>query len=352
MSHYEARLEHDLNDISDSIFRMGEAVESNLRNSLSALFSKDRTLAFNTMLCDHPVNREAEALNLKCHRFIAKHLPSAGHLRFISSSLRIIILLERIGDYAVTISKEAAHVEKGVRGQFKEDAVEFANDASNMLTSALKAYSDQDTELARKTIKKARKVGREYFLAYSNLVDPENVGLTTSDLFARLVVIRQIERVNDQAKNLCEEVIFAETGQTKNRRRFRLLFLDKKDDSATQIAVALCRKFHGDRIKAFSAGSHPENNLDDKTLTFCDSRGLDMSGLDPSLADGASNDWKKADVFICINCDIDDFQLTLPYDASAIRWGFAEGTDLTTLFRDLSDHVDDLVHLVRGPATA
>ncbi len=351
MSHYEQRLEHDLTDIRSSISRMGEAVQLNLANSISALFSKNRDLAYNTILGDHPVNREMEALNLKCHRFIAKHLPSAGHLRFISSSLRIIILLERIGDYAVTISKEAAHVRRGLKGQFRDDAAKMADDAQKMLKKALGAYEDQNAEKALATIKLAKKVDRKFFLAYSDLVEEDDDRLSTSELFSRLVVIRQIERVSDQAKNLCEEIVFSETGKTKKRRKYRLLFLDEKDDSATQLAVAICRKYHGDRIKAFSAGSNPSSELSQATKDLCDERGLDTSGLDPSSVDTESEYWANADVFVTINFNVDDYGGSLPYDAAAVKWDLSDTDSAESVFHDLSDKVDDLVHLVRGPVT-
>ena len=243
MSHYEQRLENDLNSIRSGISGLGQTVHTGLSNAIEALLKGNRELSYQTILGDHPVNRKVDDLNLECHRFIAKHLPSAGHLRFISSSLRTIILLERLGDYAATISKEASHLDTEVGGAFRHDLQVMAYNALEMLASSVKAHEDQDDVLAMETSRVAKKVDREYLLAYSDLVAPEMVDLHRKDLFARLNIINLIERVSDQSKNLCEEVVFTKTGKTKQRRPFRLLFLDKKDDGATQIAGHFAANF-------------------------------------------------------------------------------------------------------------
>ncbi len=352
MSLLEQRLANDLQDIQSGILRLGRGVHKALSNAVQGLLTGNKTLSYQTVLGDHPVNREVDALNLKCHRFIAKHLPSAGHLRFISSSLRIIILIERLGDYAVTISREAAQLDSPLQGSFKTDLEKMGADALEMLDQALTAYENQDASLAEETAGMARKVDRDYVLAYSDLLVPDGASLSRSDQFGRLVIIRQIERVSDQAKNLCEEVIFAETGETKQRRRYRLVFLDSKDDGATQMAVAICRKYHADRIQADSMGSEPADAIRSDVRELCEERGFDLSGLDPSSTYQDEANWTGHDVVITIDSDISEYVDRLPYGLVPIRWDLPLDAPLESTFQVISGQVDDLVHLVRGPATS
>ena len=226
MSHFEIRLQTDLDAIRNRIFGLGTTIHQSLSNAVSTLFAPDSELAYATVLGDHPINREVDALNLTCHRFIAKYLPSAGHLRFISSSLRTIILLERLGDYAAKISRESVHLEQKLEGSFMQEVQVMSYDALEMYSKALQAYQEQNQELALATMRDAKIVDRDFRKAYSDLIGPDKETLSTRDLFSRLVIINQIERVSDQAKNLCEEVVFACSGQTKQRRPYRLLFLD------------------------------------------------------------------------------------------------------------------------------
>ena len=351
MSLLEKRLANDLQDIQQGILRLGRSVHKALSHATEGLLNADHSLSYRTMLGDHPINREVDALNLTCHRFIAKHLPSAGHLRFISSSLRIIILLERLGDYAVTVSREATQLDAPLEGSFKTDFETMATDALSMLDKALQAYETQDAEKALETVGLARRVDRDYVLAYSDLLIPEGALMSRKDQFSRLVIIRQIERVSDQAKNLCEEIVFACTGENKQRRRYRLLFLDTKDDSTTQMAVAICRKYHSDRIQADSMGAHPAGEIRDDVRALCDARGLDLSGLDPSPLHSDAAAWSNHDVLVTFDSDISAYLDHVPYGVVPVRWDMPSGASIETMFQVVSGQVDDLVHLVRGPAT-
>jgi len=198
----------------------------------------------------------------------------------------------------------------------------------------------------------AKTVDRDYVLTYSDLLKPQGAELSQSDQFGRLVILRQIERVSDQAKNLCEEVVFASTGETKQRRRYRLLFVDDHDDSATHIAVAVCRKYHADRIQADSLGRAAHDSIRADVRELCEDRGLDLSGQDPS---GLYNDpalWGNHDVIVTINSDIGEYIDRVPYGATPVRWDVPTDTTLDAMFQVISGQVDDLVHLVRGPATS
>ena len=105
MSHYDLRLQHDLDDIHARLRRIAEKVEQAIADSVRTVLSGDEDLAYRTILADERINREVRALDRLCHKFVAVHLPSAGPLRRISSIIRTNIQLERLGDYAVTISR-------------------------------------------------------------------------------------------------------------------------------------------------------------------------------------------------------------------------------------------------------
>ena len=114
MSHFEERLEADLAGIRDWVWQLGGDVEQALRNAKQALLLHDEDLAYNTVLSDNPINRKSRACDRMCHAFIARHLPGAGHLREIAATIRVNVALERIGDYAVTISREAVQLKQAL----------------------------------------------------------------------------------------------------------------------------------------------------------------------------------------------------------------------------------------------
>ena len=162
MSKYEARLESDLAHISEKLANLGEAVESALKDASRALFTAEEELAYKVILGDFPINRASRELDKICHGFFAVHLPSAGHLRFISSVMRVNLELERIGDYAVNICREAVqigHLPEGILGQQMEG---MSREVQDILGKAIAAFKGGDPEQFKL-----------YAAAYAVLIDPE-----------------------------------------------------------------------------------------------------------------------------------------------------------------------------------
>ena len=118
MSHFEERLEADLTAIREWVWQMGNDVEGALLNSKRALLMRDEELAYATVLGDNPINRKSRACDRLCHTFIARHLPGAGHLREMAATIRVNVALERIGDYAVTISRESLQLSSDLPEKF------------------------------------------------------------------------------------------------------------------------------------------------------------------------------------------------------------------------------------------
>ncbi|NNF04248.1 MAG: phosphate signaling complex protein PhoU [Rhodothermales bacterium] len=352
MTHYEERLEKDLNAVRTGVHELGLTVAGALENAVESLLNQDRDLAYRTVIGDHPVNRRAEALDLQCHHFIARHLPSAGHLRFISSVMRMIIQLERMGDYAVNISRIAASTRSPLSGSFRAEVKTMAEDAFQMLHQALEAFEKQDESLAKGTMGYADQVDRDFTLAYAELTDRERDDLSIEELFGRLTTISQIERVSDQAKNLCEMVVFAVTGEMKERRPMRILVLDESDDGPTQLAVALGRKYFSDRAIIDSAGRAPSGSIDRAYEAFMNENGLDSAGLDPSGITWADDDWGRYDVLLSLDGPIDRTIEEIPFHTVAFDWSPDKiGFGPADWYRYLHDRLTSLVTTLRGTET-
>ena len=112
MTHYEERLEQDLAAIRERVRDITQRVDVALAHATKALITGDRGLANETILGDLVINRRVRKLDGRCHAFVARHLPSAGHLRFVSAVMRLSIALERIGDYAVVIARELGQLDQ------------------------------------------------------------------------------------------------------------------------------------------------------------------------------------------------------------------------------------------------
>ena len=162
MSLYEARLERDLKQIQAAINEVASQVDTALQNARKAVLLLDKELAYQTILADHPINRASRNIDRLCHRFIALHLPSAGHLRYISSVLRLNLGLERVGDYAVTMGREVVQLSKPLEGIVRREVERIADDSIQMYRQAVLAYKEQNVDLARGTMGSSQQLRRAF----------------------------------------------------------------------------------------------------------------------------------------------------------------------------------------------
>ncbi|NUN53513.1 MAG: phosphate signaling complex protein PhoU, partial [Planctomycetaceae bacterium] len=275
MTHYEERLGRDLQVLREKVAALGLLLDAALGSAVRAFLERDRNLASETILGDQPVNRATRELDRLCHAFVVRHLPSAGHLRTISAVLRLSVALERVGDYAVSISREAVQSTSPTPVTVARDIEMMAEQARSVLRQSLKAFHEQSPDLARGTMAMETQNDTVYRKVYRDLLaEAESRDIPVRDTFAFLVILGRLERIADQAKNICEETIFAVTGEVKRARAFRILFIDDRNAGASLLAEAVARKAFPQGASYASAGWDPAPGADPAVLAFMDARGL------------------------------------------------------------------------------
>ena len=359
MSHYEERLEQGLNTIRDQVRSVGKQVEGALKQAVHALLTHNRQLAAEVVLGDMPINRAVRANDALCHGFVAQHLPSAGHLRFVSSVLRLNVELERIGDYAVAIAREVQQLSGPPPGTVLRDIDLIADQAKLILHQALKSFHEGNAELAHGTKAMGKQVDSTFQKVFADLLEegdkPER---SLKDLFALLVVINRLGRVSDQAKNICEETVFAVTGETKAPKSYRILFIDEKNDGYSQMAEAYARKNFPKSGKYASAGWRPADSLSAACARFLDSRSFSVADLKPSLLDLPVEE--LGDYHVIVNLEHGkEAQLPgVPFHTVLLDWDVGPppaGLDqeradalIEEAHKELSTRIRDLMEQLRG----
>ena len=361
-SHYEARLEADLERIRGRVVDVAERIEEGLQNSLQALLGLDKKLAYQTILGDFPINRSIMEIDRLCHYFVARHLPSAGHLRFISSVLRMSVELERIGDYAVTISRETVQLSRPLDTPVAGEAERLAKDTFQMFEQALRAFKEQNAELAKATMSYGYQIDRSFAAVFDELVEAgQEHKRPVRDLFGTLVIFNRLERVSDQATNLCEETNFAVTGETKQAKAYRVLFLDRANDCRSQMAAAIAKKAYPESGIYTSAGLHPIDELDPVFTAFMDERGIDLRGESPRSPRSIDDvqRWSDFRVIVSLQGPIHDYVSDVPFRTVALEWDIPEppGQEATEdeararleeIYKQLALEVRILMETLRG----
>lgn len=355
--HYEERLENDLNRIRERVATMGSLVQESLKNAVHALLTGNDKLASATILSDMPVNRLMREIDALCHRFIAVHLPSAGHLRIISSVIRTNIELERIGDYAVTICRESVQLPNPPKGALASKVELMADETRRMLTQAIDAFNQGNADAAKATMGMAAQVDRTFDTIFDELVH-EQGDWELKDIMGLFVVFHRLERVAAQSKNICEETVFAVTGQTKAPKTYRVLFLDQDNSCLSQMAEAIARKNYPNSGKYSSAGRQAAEEINPDLDNFLQQRGFDLSQMLPSNLDLAPAELAHFHVIVSLQGPVKSYIEGLPFHTVPLEWDLGscptglpqEETQqrLEELYREIAANVQDLMETLRG----
>ncbi len=358
MSHLEERLEHDLNEIRDQIANMGSSVEQALDGAFRALHTSDDKLAFTTILSDLPINRQMRKIDRLCHAFIAVHLPSAGHLRLISSVIRANIILERVGDYAVTIAREAVQLGEAPEAGILTELKSISSEAMSILSESISAFNSSNAERAQGVIAMARKLEHDMDGVYADLLDSAYSGASdTRNTMIYLILFTQLKRVADQAKNLAEQTIFVETGEGKAPKVYRILFLDKDNSCLGPMAEMIAGKTFPDIGQYSSAGVHPADNLNANMVTFMQERGFNLSAISPQQLDSSRESLAEYHVIVGLHRKVLKTVVKIPFRTSALNWKDVNVPDSDdpqaweNLHKTLALHIRELLTLLRDDET-
>ncbi len=355
MSHFEERLERDLEKIRGEVAAVAANVETAVRNAREALLTLDKPLANETILGDLPINRAVRRIDRLCYRFIALYLPSAGHLRFISTVLRLNIALERVGDYAVTICREVNQLTRPPTGVMRREIERLADEALEMYRQAMRAFNEQNADLARATIPLAAQARRSFGVAYADLVEEgERHAYACDEMLMILIILNRISRINDQAKNICEDTVFAVTGESKQPKVYRIAFLEDEDRFLSQMAVAIARKSFPGSGSYTSAGRHPAPALDPDFIAWMEARGYDMTDARPTPIDWPPEDWETFHVVVSLDGPVARYLDPPPFNTAVLEWqidtsGAADPKErFERAYRQIASRVSALMETMRG----
>jgi phosphate transport system protein len=312
-------------------------------------------LANQVILGDRQVNRRIKELDNLCYAFIVRHAPSAGHLRFAAAVLRLDVALERVGDYASMIGREVVRLSGPPPGAVRRDVELISQQARHTLSQALQAFHHGDVGLARATQGLADQTDLTLETAIKELLAAgEKRELPLRDVFALQRIVNLIKRVAEQSENICEQAIFASTGETKPPKVFRILFVDEHNDRSSQIAEAYARKAFPESGVYESSGWNPTDALDPALIEFMDRRGVDIRPSVPTKLRPVADEPEHYNVIVSFSPGIRDHLGDIPYRTTLLEWrhgiepGMAPAT-LEKLYQDLAGRVQDLMVTLAGP---
>lgn len=350
-AHYEERMEEDLDEIREKVKKVSAIVEGQVQNAVRALMDFDRDLASQVVLGDRQVNRRIRQIDHLCHAFIVRHAPSARHLRYASAVLRLDVALERVGDYAGSIGREIARLSAPSPGAVGRDIGLIAQQSRLTLSHALVAFHEGDADAAARAYGLSDQTDVTLETVVAELLRAaEKDKASLGDIFGLLRIINLLKRVAEQAENVSEQTIFAITGDDKDRRVFRILFVDERNDSASQIAEAYARKAYPKSGRYRSEGWAPTDALDPGLVEYMDGRGFDVKPARPSPFVPLGDLSEHYHVIVVLSDDGRERLGDVPYRSTVVEWKLeADGQDFDGLYKEVVVRVQDLMRTLAGP---
>jgi len=347
MSHLEERMETDLNFIRDWLWKLGEDVEHALRTSKKVLMLRDSKMAYDIILGDHPINRDSRECDRLCHTFIARYLPGAGALREMASTIRINVVLERIGDYAVTICREALQLSEPLPSRFAAHIDSLADDAIEILSASRVAFREGNAERAIALMQAAKRMEGRMDPLYEELfaADDRLDGPTMGAIFT---VFNMFRRVADQSKNICDQTVYAVRGVAKIPKVYPILFLDQRGSGIGQLAAAIGRHSFPDAAQFAVATAGGSDPLTPELKEFLAEAGLPDSGLETEPLAALEHDFSHYIVLVGVNGSVSDYVPKVPFHTSTRDWVIPQDADRSEQYRLLRREITDLVTLLAG----
>ncbi|HZK00381.1 MAG TPA: phosphate signaling complex protein PhoU [Tissierellaceae bacterium] len=212
----------ELDILNNELIKMGSLVEDSIQGAVNSLLSKDRELAKNIIEQDDQIDAMEKSIENRCMQLLLRQHPVAGDLRLISSILKMITDLERIGDQAEDIAeisllladekliKELTHIPQMGEATIK------------MLNNSIDAFVNRNKELAYEVIAFDDVVDDLFDTIKDELIELINKDINTGEQAINLIMIaKYLERIGDHAQNVAEWVLYAIIGDHRKIKEYR-----------------------------------------------------------------------------------------------------------------------------------
>ena len=214
-----SRFDEQLAVLNNSLIEMGALIEQAIEKATQALIEQDAPLAQEVMSSDNIIDDKEKDIESQCLKLLLSQQPVARDLRQISTALKMITDMERIGDQAEDIAEICIYLADQQYIKELEHIPQMARATIKMVKDSIDAYVKKDLALAKSVIEYDDVVDKLYVQIKNDLIkmvyaDAEN-GEQAFDL---MQIAKYYERIGDHAVNIAEWVVFSLTGKHKEKK--------------------------------------------------------------------------------------------------------------------------------------
>lgn len=208
------RFDQELDKLNLEIIKMGGLIENAIEFSAKALINQDPSLIKNVNELEIEIDDMEKTIESHCLKLLLQQQPVASDLRIISTALKMITDMERIGDNAEDIAEIARYM---TDQKFIKDLVhipQMAEATISMVKRSVDAFVNKDKELAEEVCKSDDIVDNLFQVIKEELIEKIQENKSNGEQAIDLLMIaKYLERIGDHAENIAEWVIFSITGK-------------------------------------------------------------------------------------------------------------------------------------------
>lgn len=206
--------EEQLDTLHRKLMSMGTLVEEAIHKAIKSLVERDEKLAEDVIESDKLINALEQEIEEGCFRMIALQQPVGGDLRRLGTMLKLVTDLERMGDHAVSIAKTTRRLQSETYIKPLIDIPIMADHVKAMVRDSLNAYISRNQEDAGKIAKQDDIVDKLFSKIFRDMIEvmgknPDSISQGTH----LLLVAQYLERIADHVTNICEWIIYMNTGK-------------------------------------------------------------------------------------------------------------------------------------------
>lgn len=206
------KYEEQLENLNASIQRMGKMIELAIQSSMLSLMGRDKEAAKIVRSNDDEIDEMERDIESQCLKLLLEQQPVASDLRLITSALKMITDMERIGDHAVDIADLVLNIP-----DFKYENINILEEMSDqilkMIQESVSAYIERNYNKAKNIILQDDIVDKLYHTIKKDLIEKIKKTNEGEKILDYLLIAKYIERIGDHTVNIAEWIIFALTGK-------------------------------------------------------------------------------------------------------------------------------------------
>ena len=210
----QRHFDEELSDLKTKLLRMASQAEDQIDQALTALVTRDSTLARQVIERDHQVNALDVEIDEECIQLLALHQPAARDLRLVTTAMKIATELERISDLAENVCERAIELNEEPQLKPYIDIPMMGKMARGMVKESIDAFVKGDATLARKVLANDDYVDDLMEQLFRELLSFMLEDTRTISRAIRLSFIaKYLERIADHATNIAELVVYLVEGK-------------------------------------------------------------------------------------------------------------------------------------------